>query len=164
MFQLGLECLQPLLDVHGHARRLANAGEAEDFLSDSLSARDGIGNAWSSQFHGWIGAGAAREEIDEGLNAHQHVIELVSDRGSQTAEAGNALRLEEPVFEAQSLALVHHARQIESVERCGDDGESGRPAVSVAQRRNRQKSQTLIVADVPRTRPHPFGMYRFEQW
>jgi hypothetical protein len=87
LHELRLEGLQPFGDVDRDAGRFADAREAEDFLRDPFAARDGVGDSRRGQFYGGIGAGAFGEEIDEGLNAHQHVVELVRDRGRETPEA-----------------------------------------------------------------------------
>jgi hypothetical protein len=51
-------------------------------------------------------AGAFGEQVDERLDAHEHVVEFVRDRSSKTSEAGDALGLQQTIFEAKTLALI----------------------------------------------------------
>src|ERR1051326_4758423 len=97
------ELAQPRPDREDDAHELRGPREAEDLRGDALAAADGAGDLIERLGRAFR---LAADHFDERRDAHEHVVELVRDRGREAAEAGDAVSLLELLLQLAALGDV----------------------------------------------------------
>src|SRR5436190_18966395 len=92
---LAAPAIEKARDVDALELRRRGPREAKDLVGDALAALDRLLNV--SDRYREVVAAAPLHELEVRLDAHQHVVELVRDRGGDSSEGAHARRLREPL-------------------------------------------------------------------
>jgi hypothetical protein len=95
-----------LVGLDGLARQLGRTPVSEDIGRDSFPAVDRSGDGIDLSQRLGIRSGGAAHDVDDRLNAHQHVVEFMRHLRGKPAEAGEAMELRDFLLHAPAVRNV----------------------------------------------------------